>query len=88
MALPFMSPDENLVCICTQLFSLFKAHTYIVLELLSGGELLERIRKNGRFTESEASRIMRKLISALNFLHSCGVLHRDLKPEVCEVSSS
>jgi ribosomal protein S6 kinase alpha-5 len=72
------------------MFSLFffKAHTYIVLELLRGGELLDRIRNKGRFTESEARRIMRKLISALNYMHSCGVVHRDLKPEVCEVSSS
>ncbi|PNF43832.1 Ribosomal protein S6 kinase alpha-5 [Cryptotermes secundus] len=57
-----------------------EAHTYIVLELLCGGELLDRIRK-GRFTETEASQVMRKLISALNFMHSCGVVHRDLKPE-------
>jgi serine/threonine protein kinase len=66
--------------------SFFKAHTYIVLELLRGGELLDRIRKKGRYTESEARRIMRKLISALNYMQSRGVVHRDLKPEVCEVS--
>jgi ribosomal protein S6 kinase alpha-5 len=59
-----------------------------VLELLRGGELLDRIKKKGRFTESEASRIMRDLISALDFMHARGVVHRDLKPEVCEVLSS
>ncbi|KAK6622713.1 hypothetical protein RUM43_008556 [Polyplax serrata] len=58
-----------------------EAHTYIVLELLRGGELLERIRKKDRFTESEASQIMRKLVSAVSFMHSHGVVHRDLKPE-------
>ncbi|KAJ4441201.1 hypothetical protein ANN_11052 [Periplaneta americana] len=58
-----------------------EAHTYLVLELLRGGELLERIRKKDRFTESEASQIMRKLISAVSFMHSRGVVHRDLKPE-------
>ncbi|XP_054711276.1 ribosomal protein S6 kinase alpha-5-like [Uloborus diversus] len=56
-------------------------HTYIVLELLKGGELLERIRKKDRFTEKEAVRIFRHLVSAVNFMHSHGVVHRDLKPE-------
>ncbi|KAL1426156.1 hypothetical protein MTO96_018418 [Rhipicephalus appendiculatus] len=58
-----------------------EAHTYIVLELLTGGELLERIRGRARFTESEACRIFRRLVSAVNFMHLRGVVHRDLKPE-------
>ncbi|KAJ9578919.1 hypothetical protein L9F63_004876, partial [Diploptera punctata] len=58
-----------------------EAHTYMVLELLRGGELLERIRKRNWFTESEASQIMRKLVSAVDFMHKRGVVHRDLKPE-------
>ena len=57
-------------------------HTYIVLELLGGGELLGRIRKRKCFTESEASVIIKKLVSAVSFMHSKGVVHRDLKPEV------
>uniref|UniRef100_A0A1B6DBD3 non-specific serine/threonine protein kinase n=1 Tax=Clastoptera arizonana TaxID=38151 RepID=A0A1B6DBD3_9HEMI len=58
-----------------------EVHTYIVLELLQGGELLERIRRKDRFTESEASYIMRQLVSAVSFMHERGVVHRDLKPE-------
>ncbi|KAL5010745.1 hypothetical protein ScPMuIL_013050 [Solemya velum] len=56
-------------------------HTYIVLELLRGGELLERIRKKKNFTEPEASEIMWKLVQAVDYMHSHGVVHRDLKPE-------
>ncbi|RWS28116.1 ribosomal protein S6 kinase-like protein [Leptotrombidium deliense] len=56
-------------------------HSYIVLELLKGGELLERIRKKDRFTEVEAGHIFRGLVSAVNYMHSKGIVHRDLKPE-------
>ncbi|XP_043118185.1 ribosomal protein S6 kinase alpha-5 isoform X1 [Puntigrus tetrazona] len=56
-------------------------HTYLVLELLQGGELLERIRRKQHFSETEASRIMRRLVSAVSHMHDVGVVHRDLKPE-------
>ncbi|XP_042220692.1 ribosomal protein S6 kinase alpha-5-like isoform X2 [Homarus americanus] len=58
-----------------------EAHTYIVMELLEGGELLQRIRKHERFTEAQASVIMRSLVSAVHYMHRRGIVHRDLKPE-------
>ncbi|XP_065346677.1 ribosomal protein S6 kinase alpha-5-like isoform X1 [Cloeon dipterum] len=58
-----------------------EVHTYLVLELLKGGELLERIRNKHKFTESQVSRIMRQLASAISFMHKRRVVHRDLKPE-------
>ncbi|CAO2584481.1 Ribosomal protein S6 kinase alpha-4 [Lemmus lemmus] len=58
------------------------SRSYLVLELLRGGELLERIRKKRLFSESEASQILRSLVSAVSFMHEeAGVVHRDLKPE-------
>ncbi|XP_069064285.1 ribosomal protein S6 kinase alpha-5 isoform X2 [Pleurodeles waltl] len=56
-------------------------HTFLVMELLKGGELLERIKKKKHFSETEASCIMRKLVSAVSHMHDVGVVHRDLKPE-------
>lgn len=57
-------------------------HTYIIMELLQGGELIERLRRK-RFSEHEAGRVFRALLSAVHFMHSKGIVHRDLKPEVC-----
>lgn len=55
-----------------------RLHTYIVMELLTGGELSQRPRP---FPEWQARRIMRQLSSAVRYMHSCGMVHRDLKPE-------
>uniref|UniRef100_A0A673A1P8 non-specific serine/threonine protein kinase n=1 Tax=Sphaeramia orbicularis TaxID=375764 RepID=A0A673A1P8_9TELE len=57
-------------------------HTYLVMELLQGGELLERIKKKKLFGEAEASQLLQSLVSAVSFMHEAGVVHRDLKPEV------
>ncbi|XP_042705677.1 ribosomal protein S6 kinase alpha-4 isoform X2 [Chrysemys picta bellii] len=61
-------------------------HTYLVMELLRGGELFDRIKKKQHFSESEASQIMRSLVSAVSFMHDVGVVHRDLKPEYTMLS--
>lgn len=58
-----------------------EAYTYIVMELLEGGELFERIRACSRFTEQEARQYFRQIVSALSFMHKKGIAHRDLKPE-------
>uniref|UniRef100_A0A3B4AZM4 Ribosomal protein S6 kinase n=1 Tax=Periophthalmus magnuspinnatus TaxID=409849 RepID=A0A3B4AZM4_9GOBI len=56
-------------------------HTYLVMELLKGGELLERIKRKKLFGEAEASQLLQSLVSAVSFMHEAGVVHRDLKPE-------
>ena len=54
---------------------------YVVMELVTGGELFDRIALKGTFSEKDASRIMRTVMEAVSYLHSKGVVHRDLKPE-------
>ena len=55
------------------------------MEILTGGELFYRIRTQASFSEKEASQLMKKLVSAVNFMHSNDLCHRDLKPEVGEI---
>mmetsp|Transcript_29663 Transcript_29663/g.45242 ORF Transcript_29663/g.45242 Transcript_29663/m.45242 type:complete len:869 (+) Transcript_29663:41-2647(+) len=54
----------------------------IVMELVSGGDLFDRIVKKGRYTEVECRRAMRRLLNAIYYLHEKkSLVHRDLKPE-------
>jgi serine/threonine protein kinase len=54
---------------------------YIVMELMEGGELFDYVVQKGTLTEEEASKIVRKITSALSYMHSKNYIHRDLKPE-------
>lgn len=55
---------------------------YLVMELLPGGDLFDRIVDKGIYTETQARQVMRRLLAAVHYLHeSCNVVHRDLKPE-------
>lgn len=58
-----------------------KGFIYIVMELLKGGELFERIVGRPRFTEQEAAKLIRPLLESVAYLHDLGIVHRDLKPE-------
>lgn len=46
---------------------------------VSGGELFDRIVEKGFYTEMDASRLIRQVLDAVNYLHSMGIVHRDLK---------
>ncbi|MFN3504500.1 MAG: protein kinase domain-containing protein, partial [Allorhizobium sp.] len=58
-----------------------RQHIYIVMELLRGGELFDRIVGRARFTEEEARQVVRPLLESVDYLHRMGIVHRDLKPE-------
>jgi calcium/calmodulin-dependent protein kinase I len=54
---------------------------YLVLELLTGGELFDCIIAKGHYSEADARNVTITLLDAIKYLHSRGVAHRDLKPE-------
>ncbi|CAJ1081668.1 serine/threonine-protein kinase H1-like [Xyrichtys novacula] len=59
----------------------FPQRVYMVLELATGGELLERVVSRGRFTERDATQAIRMVLAGVGYLHNLGITHRDLKPE-------
>lgn len=54
---------------------------YIVTQLATGGELFDRICEYGKFTEKDASKVIREVLEAVCYLHKNNIVHRDLKPE-------
>ncbi|PXF49810.1 CBL-interacting protein kinase 31 [Gracilariopsis chorda] len=54
---------------------------YIIMELVSGGELFDVITKQRRLTEPQARFYFHQLVEGLHYCHKRGVFHRDLKLE-------
>ena len=54
---------------------------YLVMELVQGKELFDKIVERGQYSEKDAAHIIRQILSAVSYLHSHDIAHRDLKPE-------
>ena len=49
---------------------------YMVLELCTGGPLLDKICREGQLREDTARRYVRQVLAAIDHMHQAGVLHR------------
>lgn len=54
---------------------------HLVMELCSGGRLLDEMVSEGRYTEHRAANLLKELILVIKYCHDMGVVHRDIKPE-------
>jgi calcium/calmodulin-dependent protein kinase I len=58
-----------------------KTKVFLVMELVTGGELFDRIVEKGSYSEKDAADLIKQVLSAVAYMHEEGVVHRDLKPE-------
>jgi len=83
----FLGEVENYLCLdhphVTSLLDVYESdsHLHLVMECMSGGELFDRVVEKKRFSEEEARDAMKQMLLALNYLHSQGIAHRDVKLE-------
>ena len=57
------------------------SNLYLVMDLLSGGDLRYQLSKKKKFTEKETKFFISNIIIALEYIHSKNIIHRDIKPE-------
>ncbi|CDR43429.1 CYFA0S12e00452g1_1 [Cyberlindnera fabianii] len=54
---------------------------YLVMEFVSGGDLMDFVAAHGSVGEEAAKEITRQILEAIKYVHSLGISHRDLKPD-------
>jgi serine/threonine protein kinase len=52
----------------------------IVMEYLNGGDLNQKIKRNGPLSEKEINDVFSQTLSAFQYAHEKGIVHRDIKP--------
>ena len=64
-------------------YELYEGENYIycLSELLTGGTLVDKIKKVGRFSEHQSLTLAKQLLEVLAYLESQNIIHRDLKLE-------
>ena len=50
------------------------------MELVEGGDLADLLRQRGQLPPDEALPLLRQIAAALDYAHSHGIIHRDVKP--------
>ena len=55
--------------------------TYVILERMHGGDLIDRIIEKAHYTEADAKEVCKKLLQGVEYCHERRIANRNLKPE-------
>ncbi|CAI2372278.1 unnamed protein product [Moneuplotes crassus] len=58
-----------------------RSHLYLIMDLLTGGDMRYHLINRVKFKEKETRFIVACMVLALEYIHSNGYIHRDIKPE-------
>jgi len=64
-----------------------ETHYCIVMDLVMGGELFDKVVQLEHYTESKAAELIYQVLEGVAHLHDHGIMHRDLKPQNLLLSS-
>lgn len=73
--------DHENVCAVTDWGVTDEGVPFLVMELLKGESLADRLKRTGKLPADQAIELMHQVLSALATAHAQGIVHRDLKPD-------
>lgn len=76
-----LGEHQNIVKLFQVCTSMNPLGTCVVMEMLNGGELFDKLVERSYFTDTDAAKLFKTMALTLRDIHEAGVLHRDLKPE-------
>jgi len=56
-------------------------YVYLIMELMTGGDVFDRITSLQKYTEKDARDLAKILLEAVSYMHGESIAHRDLKPQ-------